>query len=180
MNLYAYVVNDPVNFIDPTGEIRWWAFAAAAGSIIGGTAAIIVSGAAIPATGGAAAIPGAIGVGAGFLALTSGVVALGYSFNDNPSSKELAAVNAVPHNYTTALNGAMTLAGGGLDPKLTSSLEGVESGFFITTDVASIATSPTVGKAIMTAADIVSGQETAQDMQDAATSVKSRQNSSCN
>ena len=102
MNLYAYVLNDPVNFSDPTGEIRWWAFAAAAGSIIGGTAAIIVSGISIPATGGAAAIPGAIGAGAGFLALTSGVVALGYSFNDTPSAQELAAVNAVPNNYTTA------------------------------------------------------------------------------
>jgi hypothetical protein len=107
-------------------------------------------------------------------------VALGYSFNDTPSAQELAAVNAVPNNYTTAFSGAVTLAGGRPDPNLVSSLEGVESMFFMPQDLVTLAESPSIAKAIVAVEDQVSGYQAAQDMKDAYKSSHSKQSNGCN
>ena len=41
-NMFAYCNNDPINYVDPTGE-AWWHWAAAAGIVVAATAAVVIT-----------------------------------------------------------------------------------------------------------------------------------------
>jgi hypothetical protein len=63
-NLYGYVMQDPVNFIDPTGNIK-------TGQLIGGV--VLFGAGAGLAAGSTASVVGVIGVGVGYGAMATGL-----------------------------------------------------------------------------------------------------------
>jgi RHS repeat-associated protein len=86
-NLYGYVQNDPVNFIDPLGLVNWRNSAIAAAQAVGGTlgaaggVVITFESAGIGAVGGIAMF------GAGYAAAVQGALNLAMALTDDPNGK---------------------------------------------------------------------------------------------
>lgn len=113
-NLYGYVLNDPVNLIDPSGNCPW-CIGAAIGGIASGTSAYLAGGdistIAISATIGAAA--GAVSMGASaFATSASGIIATNALIGAGANiATQLATGTSVDNlNYTSV--GISAAAGG--------------------------------------------------------------------
>jgi hypothetical protein len=160
LNRFAFADANAVNGLDPTGYVRWDALGWAAVKIVGGTGAIVVSGAAIAPSGGVAAI----GMRAGFLALLDGVVELGYSFKDNPSTAEKTALSKGPSDYTEVATGIWELADGEVDPNMKNLGEATEAAYFMVTDLGAWLDTPKIGPSIVTLSDLLTATEVSENM----------------
>ena len=168
LNRFGFANGDPVDGFDPTGYVRWDALGWAAVKIVGGTGAIVLSGAALAPSAGATSL----GMGAGFLALLDGVVELGYSFNDNPSTAEKTALSKVPSNYTEVATGLYELAGGQVDPNIKNLAEATEATSFLLTDVGVWLDTPKIGASIVTLSDVLTATEVSENMRNTQTTQK--------